>query len=96
LSSSCRTYFERGLFANDAARRIAEAIDARRSIPNVDPRLAKLERRGKEKFEFFCGDCHGGPARVREPREPRPVFMIIAPRRWKMSFGTTGAFRIHQ
>jgi hypothetical protein len=63
-------HFERGLFANDAARRIAAAIEAREVIPNVVPRLSKLEQRGKEKFEFFCGDCHGGPAQV-ENRENR-------------------------
>jgi cytochrome c peroxidase len=63
-------HFERGLFANSAARRVAAALDAGEPIPNVDPPLSKLEQRGKEKFEFFCGDCHGGPAQV-ENRENR-------------------------
>jgi cytochrome c peroxidase len=63
-------HFERGLFANDAARRVAAAIDARLPKPDVDPRLSDLERRGKERFESFCGDCHGGPAQV-ENRENR-------------------------
>jgi cytochrome c peroxidase len=63
-------HFERGLFANAAARRVAAAIDAHAPIPDVDPALSKLERRGKEKFEFFCGKCHGGPAQV-ENRENR-------------------------
>jgi cytochrome c peroxidase len=63
-------HFERGLFANAAARRVGAAMDAGTRIPDVDPRLSKLEQRGKEKFEFFCGKCHGGPAQV-ENRENR-------------------------
>jgi cytochrome c peroxidase len=63
-------FFERGLFANARARRVADAMDAGAPIPNVDPPLSTFERRGKEKFEFFCGNCHGGPAQI-ENRENR-------------------------
>jgi cytochrome c peroxidase len=63
-------YFERGLFANEAARRVSLAVEARLPIANVDPPLSQLEQRGKEKFDSFCGDCHGGPAQV-ENRENR-------------------------
>jgi len=62
--------FERGLFANEGARRIATALAANVPAPDVDPPLTALERRGKERFEFFCGDCHGGAAQV-ENRENR-------------------------
>lgn len=57
-------HFERGLYANAAARRVAAALEAGVDAPDVDPPLTALERRGKEKFEFFCGRCHGGPAQV--------------------------------
>ena len=63
-------HFERGLFANAGARRIAVALDTGAPLPDVDPPLNALERRGKEKFKSFCGDCHGGPAQV-ENRENR-------------------------
>lgn len=63
-------HFQRGLFANDAARRAAGAIERGAAAPDVDPPLTALERRGKEKFEFFCGKCHGGAAQV-ENRENR-------------------------
>lgn len=62
--------FERGLFASAAGRRIATALAAGAPVPDVDPPLTAIERRGKERFEFFCGDCHGGPAQV-ENRENR-------------------------
>jgi cytochrome c peroxidase len=57
-------HFERGLFANAGARRVAAALDAGLSAPEVDPPLTALERRGKDRFDFFCGKCHGGPAQV--------------------------------
>jgi cytochrome c peroxidase len=63
-------HFERGLFANSAARRVASALDAGSAVPDVDPPLTALEQRGKERFDFFCGKCHGGPAQV-ENRENR-------------------------
>jgi cytochrome c peroxidase len=63
-------HFERGLFATPAARRVAAALDAGSSAPDVDPPLTAIERRGKERFDFFCGKCHGGPAQV-ENRENR-------------------------
>lgn len=63
-------HFERGLFANAAARSVGEALAAGMPVANPDPPLSALARRGKERFEFFCGDCHGGPAQV-ENRENR-------------------------
>jgi cytochrome c peroxidase len=63
-------HFERGLFANAGARRVAAAIDAGRSAVDVDAPLTALERRGEDRFDFFCGKCHGGPAQV-ENREDR-------------------------
>jgi cytochrome c peroxidase len=63
-------YFERGLFADAASRTIAAALTAGAPVPDVDPPLAPLEQRGKERFEFFCSKCHGGPAQV-ENRENR-------------------------
>ena len=63
-------HFERGLFANPAARRIGAALDGGLSTAKLESRLTGLERRGKQRFEFFCGDCHGGPAQV-ENREKR-------------------------
>jgi cytochrome c peroxidase len=63
-------HFERGLFANSAARRVAAALKAGAAVPDVDPPLSALELHGKERFEFFCGRCHGGAAQV-ENRESR-------------------------
>jgi cytochrome c peroxidase len=63
-------FFERRLFTNEASRRVAEALRAGSPVPEVDPPLTPLERLGKERFEDFCGQCHGGPAQV-ENRENR-------------------------
>ena len=63
-------FFERGLFATEAARKISAALDHGTAIPDVEPKLSALERRGQDRFEFFCGRCHGGPAQV-ENRENR-------------------------
>ena len=32
--------------------------------PDIDPPLTALERRGKERFDFFCAKCHGGPSQT--------------------------------
>lgn len=63
-------HFERGLYANAAARRVGEALAAGVAVADPDLPLTELARRGKERFEFFCGACHGGPAQV-ENRENR-------------------------
>jgi cytochrome c peroxidase len=57
-------YFERGLFSNSEVRRVAAALEAGRPVTAIDPPLTYFETRGKEKFEFFCSKCHGGPAQV--------------------------------
>ncbi|MBB6092391.1 hypothetical protein HNQ60_001237 [Povalibacter uvarum] len=58
-------YFERQLFANAGARRVAAALVEGLAAPEVDPPLTALEKQGKEKFELFCGKCHGGAAQVK-------------------------------
>jgi hypothetical protein len=56
--------FQRHIFSSAKVRKLSAAIDAGRSLPKLDPRLTDLEREGKEKFDDFCGRCHGGPAQV--------------------------------
>jgi cytochrome c peroxidase len=56
--------FERHIFSSAAVKRLSAAIDAGRPLPDLDPTLTPLERRGKTKFDDFCGRCHGGPAQV--------------------------------
>jgi hypothetical protein len=56
--------FQRHIFSSAKVRKLSAAIDAGRPLPDLDPRLTELERRGKEKFDDFCGRCHGGPAQV--------------------------------
>lgn len=56
--------------ANSAARTVAAALDIGLTAFDVDPPLTPLERHGKERFDFFCGRCHGGPAQV-DNRENR-------------------------
>ncbi len=56
--------FQRHIFSSRQVRRLSAAIDAGRPLPNLDPPLTALEREGKEKFDDFCGKCHGGPAQV--------------------------------
>jgi cytochrome c peroxidase len=57
--------FQRHIYSSADARRLSAAIDAGRALPQVEPPLTGLERRGKEKFDDHCGRCHGGPAQVR-------------------------------
>jgi cytochrome c peroxidase len=45
-------------------KKLSAAIDAGRPIPTIDPALTDFYRLGKEKFDNFCGRCHGGPAQV--------------------------------
>ena len=56
--------FERHIFSSARVRKLSAAIDMGASLPNLDPPLTELERVGKEKFDDFCGRCHGGPAQV--------------------------------
>ena len=56
--------FQRHLFSSAKVRKLSMAIDRGRPLPDLDPPLTELEREGKEKFDNFCGRCHGGPAQV--------------------------------
>jgi cytochrome c peroxidase len=57
--------FQRHIFSSAQVRALSAAIDRDAPIPSLDPPLTPLERTGKEKFDDFCGRCHGGPAQVR-------------------------------
>ena len=57
--------FERHIFSSPRVRGLSAAIDRGAPVPSLDPPLDPLERKGKEKFDHFCGRCHGGPAQVR-------------------------------
>lgn len=57
--------FQRHIFSSAKVRMLSEAIDRGAPLPDLDPPLNELERVGKEKFDNFCGRCHGGPAQVR-------------------------------
>jgi cytochrome c peroxidase len=57
--------FQRRIFSSPKVKELSDAIDAGTPPPNIDPPLNALERRGKERFEFFCSKCHGGPAQVK-------------------------------
>ena len=56
--------FERHIFSSAKIRKLSAAIDAGRPLPGLDPPLTAFERLGKQKFDDFCGRCHGGPAQV--------------------------------
>ena len=57
--------FERHILPSAGARTLSAAIDQGRPLPDLDPPLTPLERRGKERFDDFCAKCHGGPTQVR-------------------------------
>lgn len=57
--------FQQHIYSSPGARRLSAAIDGGRPLPELDPPLTDLERRGKAKFDDHCGRCHGGPAQVR-------------------------------
>ena len=57
--------FQRHIFSSPGVRRLSAAIDAGAPLPDLDPPLTAFERLGKEKFDDFCGRCHGGPAQVK-------------------------------
>jgi hypothetical protein len=55
--------FQRVLFTNHRVRALADAIDEGVTpLPDPDPALSALERRGKAVFTRACTQCHGGPA----------------------------------
>jgi len=56
--------FQRHIFSSPQVKRVSDAIDAGAPAPDIDPPLTEFEQRGKEKFDFFCAKCHGGPAQV--------------------------------
>jgi cytochrome c peroxidase len=56
--------FQRHIFSSAKVKELSEAIDAGGPIPDIDPPLTAFEQLGKEKFNNFCGKCHGGPAQV--------------------------------
>jgi cytochrome c peroxidase len=56
--------FQRVIFSSARVRKLSAAIDSGGPLPDLDPPLTALERKGKEKFDDFCGRCHGGPAQV--------------------------------
>ena len=56
--------FQRHIFSSARVRKLSAAIDRSGPLPDLDPPLTDLERNGKERFDNFCGQCHGGPAQV--------------------------------
>jgi cytochrome c peroxidase len=56
--------FQRHIFSSAKVRKLSEAIDAGGPLPDIDPPLTAFERRGKERFDFFCAKCHGGPSQT--------------------------------
>jgi cytochrome c peroxidase len=56
--------FQRHIFSSAKVRKLSTAIRTGRPLPDIDPTLTEVERLGKEKFDNFCGRCHGGPAQV--------------------------------
>ena len=56
--------FQRHIFSSARVRTLSAAISGGSALPDLDPPLTAFEREGKEKFDNFCGRCHGGPAQV--------------------------------
>ena len=56
--------FQRHIFSSGRVKQLSDAIDAGGPIPDIDPPLTAFEQLGKEKFNNFCGRCHGGSAQV--------------------------------
>jgi cytochrome c peroxidase len=56
--------FQRHIFSSAKVRKLSVSIDRGGPLPDLDPPLTEVEREGKEKFDDFCGRCHGGPAQV--------------------------------
>jgi cytochrome c peroxidase len=56
--------FQRHIFSSAKVKKLSDAIDAGAPPPDIDPPLTAFERRGKERFDFFCAKCHGGPSQT--------------------------------
>jgi cytochrome c peroxidase len=56
--------FQEHLFSSTRVRNLARALDSGGPLPDTDPPLNRLARRGKATFTEFCAPCHGGPAQV--------------------------------
>ena len=56
--------FQRHIFSSGRVKELSLAIDTGGPIPDIDPSLTAFEQSGKQKFDNFCGKCHGGPAQV--------------------------------
>ncbi|HEY6403087.1 MAG TPA: hypothetical protein VI479_16835, partial [Blastocatellia bacterium] len=56
--------FQRHIFSSAKVKKLSDAIDAGGQLPDIDPPLTAVERRGKERFDFFCAKCHGGPSQT--------------------------------
>jgi hypothetical protein len=93
--------FQRVLFTNNRVRALADAIDdGVTPLPDPDPALNALERRGKTVFQRACAQCHGGPAQSLTQADvvfryhdiftecPRPVDTVTPPR---FAFGFSGS-----
>ena len=56
--------FQEHLFSSDRVRDLAHALESGGPLPETDPPLNRLERRGKATFTEFCATCHGGPTQT--------------------------------
>jgi cytochrome c peroxidase len=56
--------FQRVIFSSFKVKQLSDAIDSGGAIPNTDPPLNATEQLGRQKFDNFCRNCHGGPAMV--------------------------------
>ena len=85
--------FQRVLFTNNRVRALADAIDEGVTpLPDPDPALNALERRGKAVFTRACTQCHGSPTQSVTQADvnfryhdiftecPRPVDAVTPPR----------------
>ena len=63
-SSSKQSPNSSGIFSLRQSQKAVEGHRRRRLGSDIDPPLTALERRGKERFDFFCAKCHGGPSQT--------------------------------
>ena len=62
--------FQRVVFTTERVRALSEAIDGGATqLPDPDPPLNALERKGKAVFTRACAQCHGGAGQS-TPQEP--------------------------
>jgi hypothetical protein len=70
--------FQRVLFTNHRVRALSDAVrEGSTPLPDPDPRLNALERRGKDVFTRACSQCHGGPGQS-TPEFPVNRFSTIS------------------